>query len=165
MNIRPESPGDFAAVRAVLREAFAGDDEADLVDGLRNDGDLLLSMVAEEAGQVVGHVAFSRLWLRDDVRRLPGVSLAPLSVVPRHRRHGIGAALVEAGHGRLRHAGESIIFVLGDPAYYGRFGYSIAAARTFDCVYAGPHFQALVLTSPAPTAGVITYAASFDGLA
>ena len=164
MNVRLETPGDIAGIRDVLRAAFPGDQEADLVDDLRRDGDLLLSMVAEAAGRVVGHVGFSRLWIEQAGQRAPGVGLAPLSVAKDHRRRGVGATLVEKGHARLRTAGETVIFVLGDPAYYGRFGYSNAAAARFDCAYAGPHFQALALTNHAPKAGAIAYAAAFGKL-
>jgi putative acetyltransferase len=164
MIIRPERSGDVAEIRDLVRTAFAGEQEADLIDGLRRSGDLLLSLVAEETGRVIGHVGFSRVWISRDGRRLPGASLAPLAVEAARRRCGIGAALVEAGHAGLRAAGESICFVLGDPAYYGRFDYSIPAAAGFDCVYAGAHFQALALTAGAPKRGAITYAAAFAGL-
>ena len=164
MIIRSESSGDIADIRAILRAAFAGDQEADLVDGLRRDGDLLLSKVADDAGRLVGHIGFSRVWIWNGRQRAPGVSLAPLSVVPDRQLSGVGAALVEAGHAQLRAEGESIVFVLGDRAYYGRFGYSVAAAMAFDCSYAGPHFQALTLTSLAPKAGAISYGAAFDRL-
>jgi putative acetyltransferase len=164
MIIRQETPDDVADLSDLIRAAFACHQEADLVDGLRRGGDLLLSLVAEEAGRVIGHVGFSRVWISRDSQRSPGVSLAPLAVTAEYRRRGVGAALVEAGHGHLRSAGESICFVLGDPAYYGRFGYSIPAAAAFDCVYAGVHFQALALKSSAPKAGAISYAAAFAGL-
>jgi putative acetyltransferase len=164
MNIRLEAPRDIEGIREILRAAFAGEQEANLVDGLRHDGDLLLSMVAESTERLIGHIGFSRLWIQRADHRVPGVSLAPLSVAEDHRRRGIGAALVETGHARLRTTGESIVFVLGDPAYYGRFDYSIAAAAGFDCVYAGPHFQALPLANHAPKAGVINYAAAFGRL-
>jgi putative acetyltransferase len=163
MIVRAETPADIAGIREVVRAAFAGDQEAGLVDDLRRDGDLLLSMVAEDEGRLVGHVGFSRVWISHQAQRTPGVSLAPLSVAPAWQRRGVGASLVKAGHTELRAAGEAIIFVLGDGAYYGRFEYTIAAAA-FDCAYAGPHFQALALTEFAPRAGAITYAAAFDRL-
>jgi putative acetyltransferase len=165
MIIRAAKPEDAASIRDTQRAAFASDLEADLVDDLGRAGDLLLSIVAEEAGRIVGHVGFSRLWIAHDGQSSPGASLAPLAVAVDHRRRGIGRALVEAGHQRLRSAGESIVFVLGDPAYYRRFGYLTQAAATFDCVYLGPHFQALALADSAPQTGVITYAAAFDRLA
>jgi putative acetyltransferase len=164
MIIRLETSGDVADIRDVVRAAFAGGQEADLVDSLRGSGGLLLSLVAEEAGRVIGHVGFSRVWISPNGQRTPGVSLAPLAVAAECRRRGVGAALVEAGHAHLRKAGESICFVSGDPAYYGRFDYSVPAAAGFDCVYAGGHFQALALTGAAPKAGTISYAAAFAGL-
>jgi putative acetyltransferase len=163
MIVRAETPADVANIREVMRAAFAGDQEATLVDDLRRDGDLLLSMVAEDEGRLVGHIGFSRVRISHQAHA-SCVSLAPLSVVPASQRRGVGAALVRAGHAKLRAAGEAIVFVLGDPAYYGRFEYSIAAAAAFDCVYAGSHFQARALTESAPNAGAITYAAAFDRL-
>ncbi len=162
MIVRAETPADVASIRDLVRAAFAGDVEADLVDDLRRDGDLLLSMVAEDAGQIVGHIGFSRVRISHQAQRVPGVSLAPLSVAPKRQRRGVGAALVRAGHAQLQAAGETIVFVLGDAGYYGRFGYVLPAAAAFDCVYAGPHFQALALTELAPKGGAITYAAAFD---
>jgi putative acetyltransferase len=168
MIIRPETAGDSAAIADVIRQAFGGGNEAcaeaDLVDRLRHDHDLVLALVAEQNGQLLGHVAFSRLWIAQDSRRVAGVSLAPLAVLPEAQGRGIGRALVEAGHARLRDMGETIIFVLGDPDYYGRFGFSLAGARAFDCRYAGEHFQALRLASSAPEAGAISYAQAFNDL-
>jgi putative acetyltransferase len=162
--IRAAVPSDAASIRELLRAAFASDQEADLVDDLDCAGELLPSMVAEETRRIVGYLGFSRLWIAHGGQRLPGVSLAPLAVVADRRRRGIGAALVEAGHVQLRSRGESIVFVLGDPAYYGRFGYVPQTAAAFDCVYAGPHFQALELNDKAPRAGAIIYAAAFQRL-
>lgn len=168
MIIRPETAGDIAAIGSVIRRAFQSHneacEEADLVDGLRRDGDLVLSLVAERDGQLVGHIGFSRLWIAQDAQRFPGISLAPLAVMPDHQRKGAGRMLVEAGHARLREAGETIVFVLGDPDYYGRFGFSLLAAAAFECRYAGPHFQALRLSSSAPDAGSVAYAPAFNDL-
>jgi len=168
MIVRPETAEDIAAIGNVIRQAFGSQneacEEADLVNRLRRDNDLVLSLVAEQDGQIVGHVGFSRLWIVQDTRRIPGISLAPLAVMPEHQRQGAGRKLVEMGHARLREAGESIVFVLGDPDYYGRFGFSLVAAAAFDCRYAGAHFQALRLSSSAPDAGSVEYASAFDDL-
>lgn len=168
MIVRPETAGDIAAIDNVIRRAFGSRNEAcqeaELVDGLRRDGDLVLSLVAEQDGQLVGHVGFSRLWVVQDTHRIPGISLAPLAVLPDRQRKGAGRALVEAGHARLREAGETIVFVLGDPDYYGRFGFSLSAATAFGCQYAGPHFQALRLASSTPDAGAVEYAPAFNDL-
>lgn len=164
MNIRPETANDFGAIRAVVTAAFGQRVEADLVDALRKDGDLVLSLVAEVDGEIVGHVGFSRLWIEQDGQRLPGISLAPVSVLPQHQRKGIGRALVGAGHLRLKTNGESIVFVLGDPAYYQRFGFTAAAAAPFACVYQGEYLQALRLAADAPAAGTVLYAPAFGAL-
>lgn len=164
MIVRPETAGDTAAIRNIICQAFGDDQEAGLVGRLRRDHDLVLSLVAEQDGQLVGHVGFSRLWIAQGAQRIPGISLAPLAVMPDRQRKGTGRALVEAGHTRLREAGETIVFVLGDPDYYGRFGFSFSAAATFDCQYAGPHFQALRLASTAPDAGSVAYAPAFNDL-
>ncbi|MDO8977987.1 MAG: N-acetyltransferase [Afipia sp.] len=168
MIVRPETASDIAAIGNVIHQAFGSRneacEEADLVNRLRRDNELVLSLVAEEDGQLVGHVGFSRLWIVQDARRIPGISLAPLAVMPDRQRNGVGRTLVEAGHARLRDAGETIVFVLGDQDYYGRLGFSLSAAAAFDCRYAGPHFQALRLASSAPDAGSVEYAPAFNGL-
>lgn len=168
MIIRPETADDIAAVDNVIRQAFGSGNEAcgeaDLVDRLRRDNDLVLSLVAEQDGQLIGHVGFSRLWIIQGARRIPGISLAPLSVMPDRQRKGVGRMLIEAGHARLREAGETIVFVLGDTDYYGHFGFLLSAAAAFDCQYAGPHFQALRLASSAPAAGFVEYAPAFNDL-
>lgn len=164
MTIRPEMTGDLAAIRTVIGAAFARDDEAALVDQLRRDGDMVLSLVAVSDGQHLGHIGFSRVWIIKNAGRIPGVSLAPLSVSPQQQRHGIGQALVESGMHALRDAGETIVFVLGDPRYYARFGFSLARARGFVCKYAGPHFQAVALDAAAPDQGSVAYAPAFGRL-
>lgn len=164
MIVRPETANDVAAIHAVVTAAFDQRAEADLVDALRKDGDLVLSLVAEVDGEIVGHVGFSRLWIEQNGQRTPGISLAPVSVLPQHQRKGIGRALVGAGHLRLKAKGESIVFVLGDPAYYQRFGFSAATAAPFACVYQGEHLQALRLSADAPAAGTVLYAPAFGAL-
>ncbi len=164
MIIRPETANDLGAIGAVVAAAFGQPAEADLVDALRKDGDLVLSLVVEVEGEIVGHVGFSRLWIEQDGQRTPGISLAPVSVLPQHQHKGIGRALVGAGHLRLKALGERIVFVLGDPAYYQRFGFAVATAAPFACVYQGEHLQALRLSAEAPAAGTVVYAPAFGAL-
>jgi putative acetyltransferase len=164
--IRPETADDAADVRKLLVDAFGGPAEATLVDRLRRDGDLMLALIATDAARVVvGHVAFSRLHVEGAGGRLPAVALAPLAVADTHRRRGIGATLVRAGLDQLEAQGETLVFVLGDPAYYTRFGFAPETAAPFVCAYAGPQFMALRLSEDAPHAGTIRYPAAFDDLA
>ncbi len=157
--IRQEREADSHDVRAVLEAAFAGTIEADLVGRLRAGGHLVLALVAEHAGAIAGIIAFSRLNLVTRGHATSAAGLAPIGVLPRHQRQGIGSALIRAGLVHLRGSGERIVFVLGDPKYYARFGF-----RTMDgyvSPYAGLYFQALKLGPDAPASGIVTYPAPF----
>lgn len=156
-KIRDERSRDRAAVRALVTAAFGSEDEADLIDRLRADGDAALSLVAEHGGQIVGHVLFSPM-----LAPFGALGMAPVSVAPSHQREGIGSRLIEAGLKRAQHEGWQGVFVVGDPQYYRRFGFSADAAQGFDCVYAGPHLMALALCGGLPeTTGEIAYAPAF----
>ena len=137
MIVRPEVASDRAAVRRVHATAVATPEEADLVDALRAGAEPLVSLVAEEAGIVVGHVVFSPVTLPEHPElRLMG--LAPLAVVPARQRTGIGAALTRAGLERCREIGAGAIVVLGHPAYYPRFGFARADAFGIGCQFEAP---------------------------
>lgn len=130
--IRYATPADRGSIAAVVAAAFGRPDEAHLVEQLRADGDAMFELVAEEAGDIVGHVLFSRLWAdRDDLY----AALAPLAVRPDRQRAGLGAALVRAGLEAAPQFGAVGVLVLGDPAYYGRFGFSHEAAARVACPY------------------------------
>ena len=163
MNIRPERGDDAAAIKSILIAAFSGSAEAELVERLRRDGDLVLALAADD-GEVRGYVAFPRLRVEHADGARDVVGLARVAVAPDRQRRGIGSALVRAGHRRLVERGESLIFVLGYPAWYGRFGYSVAAAEPFDSAYSGPHFMALRLSDVAPTGGRVHFPAAFSDI-
>jgi putative acetyltransferase len=158
--IRPERAQDSAAVDRIIREAFGQPDEAALVDRLRADGDAEIALVALEDGAVVGHVMLSPM-----TAPFRALGHAPLAVAPGRQRQGVGAALVEASIAAARADGWSAIFVLGDPAYYRRFGFSAEAAQGFASPYAGPYLQVLALQHRLPgNSGSIDYAPAFAGL-
>jgi len=157
--IRAEAPRDYAAIRKVLIDAFGGTQEADLVEALRSDGALALALVAEIDGQVCGHVLMSRL-----ASPSAGIALAPLAVDPERQNQGIGSALVREAIELTRAHGARMIFVLGDPVYYERFGFSGEVAAPFQSPYAGPHFMALALSSEHETVTPVVYAAAFERL-
>ena len=140
MTIRDERPEDAAAVRAAVRAAFGQDEEADLVEALRNAGDAAIALVAEQGGAIVGHVLFSPM--REPERCL---GLAPVSVAPEFQGQGIGAALIRAGIEQAKREGWRGIFVLGHADYYPRFDFSPDAARGCASPFAGPHFMFLPL--------------------
>ena len=162
MIIRAERPGDEAAIHAVTEAAFRGHPHSDggepaLVDALRADGDLAVSLVAEDDARIVGHVAFSRVAISDGAPEWYG--LGPVSVAPDRQRRQVGARLIRHGLAELRRRGARGVVLLGSPQYYGRFGFAHDPALT----YPGPpaeYFQRLVMDGEAPR-GVVTYAAAF----
>lgn len=159
MKIRSETPDDIAAIHALHAAAFDSDAEARLVDALRADGDGVISLVAEEDGALIGHAMFSRLGAP-----LPALALAPVSVAADYRAKGVAHALITEAIAQARAAGEAAIFVLGDPAYYGRFGFVPGAAAGFECAYAGPYLMALMLVETPVRTGALTYPAAFSAL-
>ena len=141
--IRYARANDHSGIDAVLEAAFGRRDEAALVARLRADEDVMFELVAEEAGEVAGHVLFSRLWAD---RYELYAALAPLAVRPGQQRGGLGSALVRAGLESAREFGCHGVLVLGDPAYYGRFGFSAQTAAEVRAPYRGlAAFQALAL--------------------
>src|SRR5690348_2531449 len=96
-TIRRENPADHEAVRHVNRLAFGRDDEAGIVEALRNGGYSRVSLVAEVDGRVVGHILFGDLPILTDAGTVPALSLAPMAVLPEYQRQGIGSALVREG--------------------------------------------------------------------
>jgi putative acetyltransferase len=160
MILRKERPSDHDMIRAVHLTAFPSTDEADLVDALRRDGDAVISLVALETERVTGHILLSRM--AEPARAL---GLAPVAVLPAFRRQGIAASLIEAGLARASEHGWELVFVLGDPAYYRRFGFDAGLAGCFTSPYAGDHFMARALVTAAPRGGKAEYAAAFSRLA
>src|SRR5262245_8112207 len=137
-ELRLRREGDDERIAFVVRRAFASEVEVQLVAELRADGDMICEVVAEEAGAgIVGHVAFSKLIVKSADREIRAAALAPLAVLPTQQRHGIGRGLVEEGHLRLREARIELVVVLGDPAYYSRFGFSAMLARLLEAPYSG----------------------------
>jgi putative acetyltransferase len=162
--IRVERADDVAEIRAVNVAAFSTPAEAGLVDRLRADGDLVLSLVAERDGVIAGHVGFSRMTIDDNGLWHNAVALAPVAVRPALQRKGVGQALIERGLEALKAQDETLIFVLGSHDYYKRFGFDLSEAEPFACAFAGPHFQLLRLSDGGPLSGRVQYAAAFAAL-
>jgi putative acetyltransferase len=144
--VRPEGPADRDAIDALLEAAFGGRWEADLVRRLRDGGALAHSLVAATGdGAIVGHVAFSPLPIATDGGPVAALALAPLAVAPWRRRQGVGSLLVRAGRPGASDAGAPLVVALGDPAYYGRFGFRAEAAAGLRRPFAGAALQGLAL--------------------
>lgn len=126
--IRPERPGDLAAIREVHETAFRRSDEARLVEAVRRTDRFVpgLSLVAEAAGSVRGHALFS--WIHAvGADAAPVMALGPIGVAPACQNRGVGSALIEHGLAAVRALRCGAVAVLGDPAYYRRFGFHPAA--------------------------------------
>ncbi|MGX7951378.1 GNAT family N-acetyltransferase [Tsuneonella sp. HG249] len=162
ISIRPERPSDETAIHAVTEAAFrtqpySDGSEPDLIDRLRRDGDLTLSLVAQQAGAIVGHIAFSRVTISDGTSDWYG--LGPVSVLPEFQGRQSGGQLIRHGLRALAGKGARGVVLLGSPDYYRRFGFEHDPGLT----YPGPpaeFFQRLVITGPAPS-GVVRYAPAF----
>jgi putative acetyltransferase len=122
--IRPETSADREAIRQVNQQAFGGDDEANLVDALRDGGFVEVSLVTETDGQVIGHILFSRVKINTKVGTVDALSLAPLAVLPKHQQKRIGTRLLWAGVDACSKRGHRIVLVLGHPKFYTEFGFS-----------------------------------------
>ena len=166
--IRQEKRADREAVEALVQAAFmkachADGNEHELVHALREGTSFIpeLSLVMEKDDQLVGHVLFTKAMVGKDTI----LCLAPLSVLPAVQREGIGSALVYEGHRGAKALGYTYSVVLGDPAYYGRFGYQ--KARLFGIIAPEgideDYLMAIKLTEEAPSlCGKLVYAKEFE---
>ena len=134
--IRPEQKDHIPGVRQVEERAFKREAEAELVDRLRARGKATLSLVAVDDDEVVGHVLFSPVTLVNGDDRFEIVGLGPVAVDPKRQNEGIGSRLIRAGLEEIRQSGYAAVVVLGDPAYYARFGFG--PARRYGIFYDAP---------------------------
>lgn len=121
---RQATDRDRNVTRAIVERAFASDAEALFLDRLRGDPCLIGEWLAEDGGEVIAHIAFSRVWIDPPSgARVPAALLAPLAVLPERQRRGVGAGLTQFALQDLEARGELLFLVLGHPAYYPRFGF------------------------------------------
>ena len=163
MIIRDEYPSDVAVIYDVTKAAFAtmpfsDGDEPELVDKLRAAGALTLSLVAEEDGEVIGHIAFSPVSIAGAGGDWCG--LGPVSVRPDRQQQGIGGALIRAGLARLEGMGAAGCVLLGHRDYYPRFGFAHDPGLTF-AGQVNPAFQQLTLRGSTPQGEVIYHSAFY----
>lgn len=157
MIVRAEAPGDREASIEVERDAFGRALEAEIAEAVRDEPGSF-ALVAEDDGEIVGHVQMSRAWVGQDAV----VALGPISVQPSRQRRGIGASLVRAAVEEARARQEPAVILLGDPAYYGRLGFVPASRFGLADPFADPqeegaevdeeHFQIAVLDDARVTA-------------
>jgi putative acetyltransferase len=166
--VRPEEPRDRDASLEVERHAFGSDEEPDIVVAVRDEVGSF-ALVAEEDGEVVGHVQFSRAWVGETAV----LALGPVGVLPDRQGGGIGSDLISAGLEEARSRGEAAVILLGDPAFYPRFGFepgpSFGLANPFAGVrpdgfeIAEEDFQVAVLVG-APLRGPVRWHPAFGAV-
>lgn len=164
--IRPETETDAAAVRRVHETAFPTTAEADLVERLRASGKAVIELVALDESDIVGHILFSPVFLEPRVGTV-GLGLAPVAVMPDHEKHGVGRRLIQNGLAECHRWGAGFVVVIGDPPYYGRFGFEPAAKYGLRSEYdAGDSFMVFRLDSGAlpPPGTLVKYAREFSAL-
>ena len=162
-SIRLEESTDWPAIYAIYDAAFAQTAEADLVRDMAKDGDLILSLLAYD-GKPAGHIAYSHLALHE-TPSVRACVLAPLAVPPPFQNRGVGTALVRQSLQRLTDDGYDLVVVLGEPSYYGRFGFDPKLAERLKTPYDGPYLQALALSDTGKRAhGPVAYARAFAEL-
>jgi putative acetyltransferase len=137
VEIREENPEDTVDVRRVNEEAFGQPQEARLVELLRANQAVLLSLVAVIDSRIVGHILYSPVRLESEAN-LEGAGLGPMAVLPEFQRMGIGSKLISEGTRRLRGRGCPFIVVLGHPEYYPRFGFLPANRHGVRCQWEVP---------------------------
>jgi putative acetyltransferase len=165
ISIRAESRGDIDDIYSINKRAFETDAEAKLVDLLRSRDKLVISLVAEDQGKLIGHIAFSRVH-NESNPVIRGLGLGPMAVIPERQNCGIGSQLVQVGIQQGKSQGYDYIVVLGHPTYYPRFGF--IPARQFDlhCAWEVPEevFMALEvhMSSLSNVKGLIQYEPEFN---
>jgi len=138
LTVRPQTPGDAAAIRRVNEAAFGGTVEADLVEKIHSRQAFTLSLVATGEDGVVGHILFSLVTIESESLSFTAVSLGPMAVLPAHQGRGIGSQLVRAGLEECQRLGHEIVVVLGHPDYYPRFDFVPASTYGVKCEYEVP---------------------------
>ena len=153
---RPETDRDRKEIDELLVSAFPTAHEARLVRMLREDDDVVYSLVASERTGIVGHALFSRMAKPDG-----SLAIGPVAVTAERRRRGIAAQLIRSGLERAKSDAWAAVVVLGNPSYYRRFGFSREVVRRMSCRYAGPYLMGLALTKNAFQGSQIEYARAF----
>ncbi|MHC4913213.1 MAG: GNAT family N-acetyltransferase [Planctomycetota bacterium] len=167
VNIRIESQEDVHQVHILNEQAFEQPAEANIVDKLRQKCPEYLSLVAEDGKNIVGHILFTPVVIEDTHRKIQGMGLAPMAVIPERQKQGIGSRLVEKGLKILKKQNCPFVIVLGHPEYYPRFGFERASTYGLISQWEGVPDEAFMVIAMDKTAlegisGVAKYRAEFD---
>ncbi len=170
VRIRKETESDFGKVKELLDQAFGQAGEGKLVEKLRENPEFIpeLSLVAEFNKEVVGYILFFPIRIKSDKKELRSLALAPMAVLPRHQRSGVGKRLVTEGLARAKEFGHRSVVVLGHPQYYPRFGFMPASRWKIKAPFEVPDDAFLALEMGegglGKSGGLVEYPAEFSGL-
>ena len=151
-EIRESLPGDRAAIESLYPAAFPDEDLLPLLRALLQEPAGVLSLVATVDAAIAGHVLFTNCGIAGTTEAL--ALLGPLAVATARQRQGVGSALVRTGLQRLEDAGVAQVCVLGDPGYYGRFGFAPEEAVAPPCPLPGEWraaWQSITLSHAEPS--------------
>ncbi|NUN99002.1 MAG: N-acetyltransferase [Saprospiraceae bacterium] len=170
-SIRPEQPSDIPAIHEVNHLAFGQAEEAVLVDNLRNSDAFIpgLSLVAVKEGQIVGHILFTKIKIKDDQgNAYNSLALAPMAVRPEFQNKGIGGQLIRSGLDQAKALGHASVIVLGHEHYYPRFGFVPAEKWNIRAPFEVPSaaFMGIELQEDAlgNVRGIVEYDKAFEGV-
>ena len=140
--IRETQESDLEEIFNLIHSSFSNKAESDLVKQLISDGDVLINLVVESSDTIIGNVIVSQITMEPDIGLFCG-GVAPLSVLPDQQSSGVGSRLMEEAINESRKLGIDALFLLGDPNYYKRFGFTVPKLKND---YSLEHFQELELT-------------------
>lgn len=167
MSIRSEKPEDYQSIYNVNKLAFKGEVEAKLVDNLRKTKGFIpeLSLVAIKDGEVIGHILFSVIHIQTNSKSVPVLGLAPMAVLPKHQKQGIGSTMVREGLTICKELGYKAVILVGHPDYYPRFGFSPAKEKGLKLPFDAPD-EAFMVFEIIPQAlagikGTVVYPSEF----
>jgi len=166
MIIRLEKWEDVKAIRNVTEQAFGRPQEADIIDALRANNRVILSLVAVHEDVVAGHILFFPVNIESEHRTFAAIGLGPMAVLPQYQKQGIGSALVREGLDMLQQQFKSAVIVLGHAEFYPRFGFVPASSHGIKTTYDIPGdvfmVRELCPGALAKIRGTVIYSEEFD---
>lgn len=159
MTIRPALPTDESEISDLNTLAFESTAEAEILRQLWHDNDDIISFVKTKGPEIIGHIQFYKINLNGEA----ACGLGPMSVHPDYQRRGHGGTLIRAGIKHLKSKTKlPLLFVLGHPAYYPKFGFTADIAANYSAPWSGEAFMALPLTLEFPVSGILKFPKAFS---
>lgn len=140
ISVRSEKPEDYQSIYNVNKTAFSSEVEAKLVNNLRKTKGFIskLSLVAIKDKEIIGHILFSIIHIQTNAKTVPVMALAPMAVLPKHQKQGVGSMLVREGLKECKKLGYKAVVLIGHPDYYPRFGFSPAKEKGLSLPFDAP---------------------------